>query len=192
MGGYVKDVILSEQALEQAREYYKNSDHWYPVWQYYNLFHLDRLDVATEDYELEFLKELHNYSRKSHIVGCYFLRYPPDSFTRLHEDFDSELTIVTLIDSKDLVGGECIILSEYESPGPRPAHYTCARHNDKEKDKHAPYGLHIVPDIVNLEDGQSMIYGPDLTHGVSKVYQGERIVLITWFKNGERNRKHET
>jgi hypothetical protein len=185
MTGYVKDIVLSEKSLQQARDYYKNSKEWYSVWQYYNLFHLERLDIPTEDYELEFLKELHTYSRKSKNIGSYFLRYPPNSFTRMHQDNNSELTIVTLLDSENLVGGDCVIESEYESPGPRPRDYHCARHPDPEKNKQAPYGLHIVPDIVKLDDGQSMIYGPDLRHGVTKVYQGERVVLISWFRNGE-------
>lgn len=185
MGGYVKDNILSEKLLQQAKEYYQSKT-WYETWQYFNLFHMQRIDIPTQDYDLEFLKELHNYSRKSHNIGCYFLKYIPGSFTRIHSDHESEMTIVTLLESKDLVGGECIITGEYNPPGERPSHYACGRREDEMKNP--PYGKGIVPDIVNLNNGESMVYGPDLKHGVTKVYEGERIVLIAWFKNGEREK----
>lgn len=189
MSGYVKDIILSEKSLEQAREYYKTHD-WQEVWQYYNLFHLQRIDIPQEDYDLEFLKELHTYSRKSHNIGCYFLKYPSGSFTRIHGDNESEMTIVTMLDSNNLVGGECLVMGDYISPGVRPSDYQCGRHEGETKEP--PYGKDIIPDIVNLDNGESMVYGPELRHGVTKVYEGERIVLIAWFKNGDRKRGNET
>lgn len=185
MGGYVKDNILSEKSLQQAKEYYQSKT-WDETWQYFNLFHMQRIDIPTQDYDLEFVKELHNYSRKSHNIGCYFLKYVPGSFTRIHTDNESELTTVTLLESKGLVGGDCIIEGEYAPKDSRPSDHVCKR-SPGEMDK-PPYGRSIIPDIVKLDDGQSMIYGPVLRHGVTKVYEGERIVLIAWFKNGDRKR----
>ena len=184
MAGYIKDVILSEESLSLARKYCQDH-HWERVWQHYNLFHLDRI-ICSNALELEFVKELHTYSRKSHNIGCYFLKYPAGSFTRIHGDNESEMTIVTMLDSNNLVGGECLVMGDYINPGNRPSDYACGRHEHEIKEP--PYGKDIVPDIVNLNNGESMVYGPELRHGVTKVYEGERIVLIAWFKNGDRKR----
>lgn len=182
MAGYIKDVILSEESLSLARKYCQDHD-WERVWQHYNLFHLDRI-ICSNALELEFVKELHTYSRKKHCFGAYFLKYIPGSFTRFHSDNKSELTIVTLIDSVDLVGGDTLTMAEYERPkGDRPSSQVCKR--PPEEDVTPPYGRHIVPDVIDIKTGESMVYGPKLQHGVSKVYNGERTVLITWFKSKE-------
>ena len=185
-GGYIRDTILSKEAIEEAKEYYRSKT-WDETWQYFNLFHMQRIDIPTQDYDLKFLKELHTYSRKSHNIGCYFLKYVPGSFCRIHMDNDSEVTTVTLLESNNLVGGECLIEGEYQPPTyNRPSDHTCKRCNQEVE--RPPYGLGIVPDIVKLKDGESMVYGPELRHGVTRVYEGERVVLIAWFKNGERTR----
>lgn len=183
MEGYIKDTVLSEKALKEAREYASTVD-WYGVYQYYNLFDCLRYDIAVEEFQnLGFLKELHTYSRKSHNIGSYLLKYVPGSFCRVHQDNQSELTIVTLLDSTDLIGGDAVVQAIYETRS-RPPDLHCARTDREHNDP--PYGRPIIPDVVPLQDGESMIYGPDLHHGVSKVYEGSRTALITWFKNGER------
>jgi len=115
------------------------------------------------------------------MIGFYFLRYIPGSFTRLHEDNSTETTIVTLLDDKDLVGGNAVVREAYNPRGSRPAEQTCHRTN--QENEHPPYGQQIVLDVLPMERGDSLVYGRELTHGVSKVYEGERLVLITWFND---------
>lgn len=184
MNGYIKEKILSPEELQEAIDL-SNSLKWYDLWQYYNLFHMQRADYregfdgAREKYS--FVNTLFDYSRKSNMIGFYFLRYIPGSFTRLHEDNHTETTIVTLLDDKDLVGGHAVVKEHYEQRGARPADQTCHRTN--RENEHPPYGQKIMLDVLPMEKGDSLVYGKELTHGVSKVYEGERLVLITWFND---------
>jgi len=180
MAGYIRDSILSESTLKFAKDYCTDSKDWYDVFQYYNLFNLKRLDVPSEDwYKFD---EIIKYSRRKDIIGFYFLKYIPGSFTRFHADHSSELTIVTMIDSKDLVGGDCLIMDTYNAPEyGRPERMTCVR--TIEEKENPPYGRTIIPEVVTLKDGESMIYGNELTHAVSRVHKGHRLVLISWHKS---------
>ncbi len=177
--GYIKERILSEKELQEAKDYAESGD-WIDVFQMYNIFHLKRLDVGS-DKDLGCANTLLNYSRKDECIGLYLLKYKKGSFTRMHHDNASSMTIVTLLDDKGLVGGHSVVNARYESPGSRPSNHTCIR-GSHEKDN-PPYGEQIVPDVIPVEPGESLVYGPDLRHGVSKVYEGERLVLIAWYKN---------
>ena len=186
MEGYIKDTILSKEALKEAQEFASKVD-WYGVWQYYNLFSMFRYDLDVELHELNFIKELHKYSRKDYNIGSYLLKYVPGSFTRMHDDHGSEITIVTLLDSTDLVGGYPVIHSVYNPEDSRPSDLHCARVESEMRSP--PYGQDIIPDVVEMENGESMVYGPRLRHGVSAVHSGSRIVLVSWFSNIEKGKK---
>lgn len=177
--GYIKDIILSEKDLQEAKELAKSFE-FYDIFQMYNLFHLQRADISEEERNLGFYKTLLKYSRKEECTGLYFLRYIEGSFTRFHHDQTASMTIVTLLDDKDLVGGQSIVKSRYKER-PRPSKVCCVRH--KHEQENPPYGMEIAPDVIPIETGESLVYGPDLSHGVAKVYGGERLVLIAWFND---------
>jgi hypothetical protein len=181
MAGYIMDNILSDEELDEARDLAASLD-FYSVFQMYNIFHLDRADIPKEDTS-GFTNTLMKYSKHDTGVGSYFLRYKEGSFTRLHHDNDTDLTVVTLLEDKDLVGGYSIVMGRYDERD-RPAHLYCKRH-DRE-DKNPPYGHEIIPDILPVKVGESLVYGPDLQHGVSKVYGGERLVLVSWYRNKQK------
>lgn len=183
VGGYIKERILSDDEVKEALEVYESlpSEFWH---QNYNLFDVERRDIPTPR-QYDFYKTLLKYSKLGYDKGAYFLKYEKDSFTRLHTDNNSDLTIVTLLESKDLVGGESLVRAEYKLKN-RPVGNLVARH-EHERDS-PPYGQEIIMDVVDVDDGESLVYGPELTHGVSKVYDGHRIVLITWFSKKEIKR----
>jgi len=71
----------------------------------------------------------------------------------------SALSVITMIDlSKDLMGGEAYFARDKES-----------------LEYHK-----IIPGP--LENGDSLMYGGEMYHGVEEVLSGRRLVLITWFK----------
>ena len=182
--GYITDRILDEGDLDLIKMYLDNAE-WQEVFQDYNLFNLLRHDVPSEVLSRStFYSKLQEYAEKmgghKEGVGAYFLKYIPDSFTRMHQDHESRLTIVTMIDSEDLVGGDAIVRTRYRAPEKgRPAHMKCSRGKEE---NNPPYGHDIIMEVLPVEKGESLIYGNDLMHAVSKVHSGQRTVLITWFR----------
>lgn len=177
MSGYIYDQILSETELKEARDL-ASSLEFYQLFQMYNLFDMERADIEGEWLDSGFAKTLLSYSKLPNLIGFYFLRYIPGSFTRMHEDNNTSLTIVTLLDDENLVGGHAIVKDKYNQK-PRPADQTCQR-SDFEKDS-PPYGQDIIMDVLPMKRGDSLVYGPEQSHAVSKVYEGTRLVLVSWF-----------
>ena len=100
--------------------------------------------------------------------------YEEGAFTKMHTDNDDEigLTIVTLLDEVDLVGGETIVHLPYQKKQKRDDQYIKGDMMD---------GQRAVPKIVQVEKGQSMVYDRSLLHGVCQVEKGKRLVLVSWF-----------
>lgn len=177
-GGYTKESILSPEEVQEALDVYRQTP-MEKYWQYYNLYKVERRDITGDVSNMGFMKTLHKRARtRSQVSQGYFLRYPPGSFTKIHSDNGSDITIVTLLESKDLVGGHSITQAVYGESS-RPQDWHAVRGDNG----YTGYGDEIVTDVVNINDGESLCYGPDLLHGVSKVYQGHRIVLVTWWSN---------
>jgi len=178
MAGYIMDNILSDEELDEARDLAASLG-FHTVFQMYNIFDLERSDIPEED-NSGFTNTLMKYSKHDYSRGSYFLKYRKGSFTRLHHDHETDLTIVTLLDDKDLVGGYSIVMDTYDARS-RPRDQVCQRGGYR-----PPYGDEIIPDILPVKVGESLCYGPDLKHGVSKVYEGERLVLVSWYKNSRK------
>lgn len=179
IGGYTKESLLSPEEIQEALDLY----HQTPMekyWQFYNLYKVERRDVHAKDLmDAGFMKTLHKRARtECPLSSIYFLKYPPGSFTKVHGDHGSDITIVTLLESKDLVGGHSIAMGTYDEDS-RPQDW----HAVRDEKGYNGYGQDIITDVIDLKDGESLCYGPHLQHGVSKVYQGHRIVLVTWWSN---------
>lgn len=177
MPGYIKQQILDDVELKEARDLAASLD-FYKVYQMYNLFDLERADIQSHE-SYGFCKTLQEYSKLPQVIGLYFLRYIPNSFTRMHEDNNTDMTIVTLLEDQDLVGGHAIVQDTYAQKD-RPSNQICNR--GRHEIEKPPYGKKIITDVLPMKRGESLIYGKDLTHGVSKVYEGSRLVLVSWFK----------
>lgn len=178
---YTVESLLTQDDIEEAKEVYARTK-MYNVWQYYNLFNCERRDVKEDISEYGFMKKIKARANGLAVNSTpYFLLYPEGSFCRQHTDHQTDMTIVTYIETKDLVGGDAIVMTDYRPffKDGRPADWKAIR--GKSEDESPPYGKVIVPETPVVEDGQSLIYGPSLLHSVSKVYKGSRLVLIVWF-----------
>ena len=175
-----KKNILNADDINEARDLFKTVK-LKEYHQYYNLFDVKRCDLPSKG-NYGFVNRISETLGVSELIGSpYFLLYETNSFTREHEDNETGTTVVTLIESStDLVGGEALIFDMY-GVRPRPSHKEERR--TKRERANPPYSKNIIPRIVPMEQGDSLIYGPDLRHGVTQVEQGTRLVLITWWRD---------
>ena len=145
----------------------------------YNLFDVDKRDVKGE-----WPDPIHKITAFGKDLGYvphahYFLKYEKDAFTRMHTDDDKviKLTIITMIETDNLVGGGTLVFDKYNRKA-RPAF----KYAKRVANGPGPYGKSIVPVIVEADDGESVIYDGKTFHAVTQVKQGHRIVLVSWFK----------
>lgn len=147
----------------------------------YNLFDIEKRAIPSKYFkESPELQKLQNYVSDLNTHTHYFLKYTKDSFTRVHTDDNSiiKLTVVTMIDTEDLKGGDTLMYDTY-TKNSRPKNKYAKR---VKKEPHGPIGKDVIPVCLEVKDGQSVIYDPDTNHGVTKVDNGHRIVLVSWFK----------
>lgn len=147
----------------------------------YNLNLVDKRQLKVSDWN-EQIRKIDKFSGRE-TYSHYFVMYKPGSFTRLHTDNadDVGLTIVTMIDSVDLVGGETLVLVPNDPDDPNIAKRK-HKQGSAYKKGNLPKGQAVVPKIVQCDVGQSMVYDRNLTHGVTYVEEGLRLVLVSWYK----------
>ena len=145
-----------------------------PANQDYNLFDVDKRLISGDMFAKGPFLKLKEYAGLE-VYSHYFVMYEEDSFTKMHTDNDDEvgLTIVTLLDDVELVGGETIVMLPYNKKDVPTHKYQKGDIQD---------GQRCIPRIVQVEKGQSMIYDRSLLHGVTQVETGKRLVLVSWFK----------
>ena len=145
----------------------------------YNLFDVDKRHPTKHQSRLDCFKKLDEYaSNHEQTFRHYFLNYTPEGFTKFHTDNDESvgLTIVTFLDkSADLVGGEALAMLPYTKTGRPSTHY-------RKGDAVAP-GNRVIPKVINMDVGQSLVYDKSLMHAVGQVERGNRLVLISWYGN---------
>ena len=136
----------------------------------YNLYKVDKRPLRSSD-QISAIKKIEQYAGKQ-TYSHYFVMYEPGSYTRMHTDNDDDvgLTIVTLIDTVNLVGGETIV----QLPAPKDEKIGYQKGEDHKG--------RVVPKIVRMVEGDSVIYDRSLLHGVTQVELGKRLVLVSWFK----------
>jgi len=183
---YVKRIINEDDIFDLLALYSKLEKHFFH--QDYNLFSTERRHVPRKMWNNPAIQKISSEVETDSriITDVYFLRYVPGSFARLHHDVGTERTVVTLLDSADLVGGENIIRVKYHKI-PRSKKHRVNR-TDKEK-FNPPYEQSIIHKIIKLSDGDSVIYGPATCHGVCEVEEGHRVVLVCWYR--DKNYKKE-
>ena len=136
----------------------------------YNLYKVDKRPLRSGD-QISAIKKIEQYAGKK-TYSHYFVMYEQGSYTRMHTDNDDDvgLTIVTLIDTVNLVGGETIV----QLPAPKDEKIGYQKGDDHKG--------RVVPKIVRMVEGDSVIYNRSLLHGVTQVELGKRLVLVSWFK----------
>jgi len=143
----------------------------------YNLFDVDKRQIQNRS-EIPVLQKIDRFiglSQESH----YFVMYKEEAFTALHIDHDDvvKMTAVTLLEEKDLVGGETIFLERYQKKS-RPSDRGARRG----KGGRAPVGVSKIPMVAKLKVGETIMYDSRVTHGVAQVESGQRLVLVSWYK----------
>ena len=106
----------------------------------------------------------------------YFLKYVKDSFTNVHIDNPKRIkrTAVTLLDiSADIIGGDTLLIKNIQDSDIGPGNQRPEGLQDRSNLR--------VPSIVKPKIGSTLIYNHNVRHGVTKVEQGHRLVLISWF-----------
>ena len=146
----------------------------------YNLFDVDKRTIPSKNF-IAPLNKIRNRGENNNslkLMAHYFVKYEKDSFTKMNNDDEKVVkqTIVTMIETKNLVGGDTLVLDKYVKTS-RPKNKYAKRAGKK-----APVNHDIIPDIVKLKDGESVIYDGKVLHGVTKVHEAHRIVLVSWFK----------
>ena len=182
MSLYTQEKVLSDEEIQEAIDLSKSLK-WKDVYQQYNLFHVKRADLepSATPPRHKFIQTMANYVKKMGVAQLYFLRYVPGSFTRLHHDDGSEITTITLLGDDGLKGGHSLVVDRYderESDSPDEL-----KQRTGHEFNNPPFGEYIVPEVVPIVKGETLSYGEDLIHGVSKVLEGERLVLVMWFKD---------
>lgn len=127
-----------------------------------NVFNVHKLDwyymgeKQNINQPISILDPINNVTKLT-LLETYFLEYTPGSFTHIHRDYLGGISIVTLIENNNLVGGQNIFYVK--------------------KEEHPE----VCPVVLNLSVGDSVIYKTELLHGVSEVFSGSRLVLVSWF-----------
>ena len=71
-----------------------------------------------------------------------------------------------------MIGGEPLVQLPYMKKGRPSTHY---------RKGESPYGSKVIPKVIQMGVGQSLVYDKHLMHGVGQVEQGNRLVLISWY-----------
>lgn len=182
---YRKAKIFDKNEISLIYDIWSSSKtQW--VSQFYNVWYMERANSRV-DYKINWVSDkIKNFLGGNMTLSTYyFLRYLPGSYTTLHRDAPdaaSGATVITLIDDVNLIGGNTIIYEKIKTPTELEFKHGDFRGKEwwKEDD---PFQIPLV--VQDLKCGESLIYDHTIKHGVSKVEQGERLVLVTWFKKNE-------
>lgn len=175
------ETIITEQERSDLKDFFNvlpaniaQQDH--------NLFNIEKREVGNIKNHV--VEKICSYmkDRGYQTYTNYFVKYNLNSFTRLHKDDPTgqnvKAAVVTLVDTENLVGGDTLVLDKYE----KSLEYDARPVKLDIIDKCVPYNQNIVPVVVKMDVGQSVIYDSRVEHGVTRVQQGHRIVLVSWFK----------
>ena len=170
----IENIITTEQRHKLLDVYHSLKPEL--AHQDYNLFDVDKRHPSKEQSELDCFAPLDEHAKEYRKTFRHcFLNYGPESFTKFHTDNDEVvgLTIVTFLDkSDDLIGGEPLVQLPYEKRSRPSTHY---------RKGESPLGQKVIPKVLHMEVGESLVYGQHLMHGVGQVERGNRLVLISWY-----------
>jgi hypothetical protein len=163
--GWATDV-LSQSArtylidyFEEDKTYHEKNYNLRKVWQN-NIDYEDPIQAEMVD-RVQLAAETTTRMKLSSCRNAFLCDYVEGSWAKGHTDNPdaSDCSVITMIDlSQDLVGGEAYFAKTKQS-----------------LDYHK-----MIPGP--LENGDSLMYGGEMYHGVEEVFSGRRLVLITWFK----------
>lgn len=178
---YTKQLVKTEHQNDLWEAYNQCPEE--DVHQDWNLWYLKKRQMKQSYWKQ--WKSIHDidrymfrkYNARTHVH--YFLKYIPDSYTRVHQDNKNTVTktVITLLEeSPDLVGGDTLVFDRhYQKPMVEGAIFKGKNADD----------LDLVPVAVKNDQYQSLIYDWNVQHGVTRVFSGHRIVLVSWYVSGQ-------
>ena len=191
---YEVTKLLSESDILYLKDVYDMGKP-YAISRYYNLFSMYRLDVKKQFKESNWIKiqdKLNAHYPQGKNIAQYFLKYVEGSFCVMHVDSPARVnhTAITLIDkSIDLQGGE-ILLHKGRFGLRNGVHFPTDE--EAKSSKLSQSSVSKIKPIMTVPQniGETIWYPAKMSHGVSYVTQGYRLVLITWYKD-ENNQIQE-
>lgn len=176
---YEVTTIFTQEEIDDLNAIYEESENE-RVKRFHNLFYLDMRHNPEKlrPYGQRLVEQFGFTNHRS-----YFLEYKEGSFTRVHSDAEdqSAKTIVTIIKtSDDLVGGDTIIYKPHYKRDDYDFDVNRYMVNDINSKEDHCQGSDIIPVVIRMKEGESVLYDQRLKHEVSLVEKGTRRVLITW------------
>jgi hypothetical protein len=164
----MNEKTLSQSACKYLIDYFEDNKEYREV--NYNVMKTWQAEVRDElilDMTVEIIKPMieRTTNRKYKPGSAKLIDYVEGSWCKGHRDSleQSHLSVITMIDiSSDLKGGQAYFA----------------------KDERAENVWSMMPGPVY--SGDTLIYSPNLFHGVYEVQQGRRLVLVTWFLECEK------
>lgn len=174
---YTREIVKEENQQSLWDAYNGTAPEW--CHQDWNLFNLEKRQMKAAYWKQhEAIHDIDRYMFRKYQCRThvhYFLKYVPDSFTRVHQDNKDTVTktVITFLDhSPDLVGGDTLVFDkQYDSEPPEGSVV-------KGKDVHS---RDVVPTAIKAPNYTSLIYNWNVPHGVTRVNEGHRIVLVSWY-----------
>ena len=170
--GWATDV-LSQSArtylidyFEENKKYYEKNYNLVKTWQK----HLDYEDPMQVEMQDRVQKAAETAMRMKLLPAKngVLVEYIEGGSARGHVDAkaQSSMSVITMINlSKDLRGGEAYFAKDED---------TLEYHR-------------MIPGP--LENGDSLMYGGSMFHGVEEIFSGKRLVLVTWFMEDHSDSK---
>jgi len=165
--------VLSQSARTYLIDYFEENKKYYE--KNYNLFKTWAQQIDYEDpMQVEMLSRVQKAAETAMrikllpVKNANIVEYVEGSYANGHVDDPaySSVSVITMINlSQDLIGGEAYFAKNKES---------------LEYHKMIPGPL---------ENGDSLMYGGSMYHGVEKILSGKRLVLITWFMEDHSDRE---
>jgi hypothetical protein len=174
--GVVHDVDFLKYLRDNYSSFRRRDDY-----KMYNLFRTRRFftenDVCKEYFQN--FQDKYGFKDMSH----YILEYNVGSFAKIHVDNKTELTLVTLIDLEEgTIGGNIIAIGgdgDLKKTGENTMVISNKTWSDTPREEKL-LQLNIAPIVADLDINETISYGKDVKHGVSRLEKGRRVVLIQW------------
>lgn len=178
MFDYDRMDIFTEEEVHKLNIIY-NDSRSERVKRLHNLFYLEQR--IPEHDKTKWIRDKLKKQFKLDCRQVYFLDYTKGSFTRRHDDNSeqSKCTIITLIEkSDDLIGGETIVYNRHWKRNDYEP-FDVNRYSRKGSQDDAN-GDKIIPHVIDLNVGESVVYDGEVEHEVAQVLSGNRKVLVSW------------
>lgn len=172
----IRNILNISEIRALSQIYYKNKSEKNHYKKFGTLNNVNRIQWYIEGTEVlknttgstKIVKKINDVIKKENLEH-YFVEYATGSWTNIHYDYEGGASVVTLLEANGLVGGETILVE----------------HGEKKED--------LIPTVPKFSVGQSLICSSQTLHGVSRIFSGTRLVLVSWYGDkNTRNRYGET